>query len=302
MNWRLKCLAFHVLNRIPFGHSIHGALQRHVTRRYFQPISAASLATPGYHIEQFKKLPKGSVALEFGAGRNLLIPLLLSDAGAGMVYAYDLNRLATIEQINGIIVGLRGLLPGDWPEIRSFDELREIYRVHYCAPADARATGLPDQSIDFIFSTAVLEHIPEPDIRAILRESIRIGAPKAKFSFIIDYHDHYGSADRDISLWNFYQFPERAWAKFNPSNHYQNRLRHIDYERIFADVGLEIVSTERVIPDWSEPSLDTVQVCDEFSRYSREDLLTASGRFRLRVPPASKCRPMPRRASEVLPA
>ena len=288
MDWRLKSLAFHVLSRLPFGSSVHGALQRHVTRRYFHTVTPAALATPRFHVERFQALPSGSVALEFGAGRNLLTSLMLSHAGAARVYAIDLVRLATIEQVNGVIGQLKELVPGEWPAIASFDDLERLYRIHYQAPGDARATGLPDQSVDFICSTAVLEHIPEPDIRAILRECLRIASTQARFSFIIDYHDHYGTADSEITLWNFYRYSQKQWRKFNPPNHYQNRLRHSDHEHIFREFDLEIVEGERAIPSWAEPSLNRVSVCGEFARYSREDLLTAGGRFLLRPTGAVK--------------
>ena len=49
-------------------------------------------------------------------------------------------------------------------------DLERLYRIHYVAPGDARATGLPGGSIDFFYSTSVMEHIPERDLVAILRE------------------------------------------------------------------------------------------------------------------------------------
>src|ERR1043165_9197289 len=103
MNWRLKCAAFHLIDKLPGGNFAHGAFQRHLTGRYFQRVTAAELATPRLHVEHFKALGPGAIALEFGCGRNLLTSLMLSHAGAGRVYAYDLSRLATVEQVNQII-------------------------------------------------------------------------------------------------------------------------------------------------------------------------------------------------------
>lgn len=282
MNWQLKCLAFHLLDKAPFGHVAHAALQRYLTGRYFQRVT--ELLTPEFHLANFRALPPGAIALEFGCGRNLLTSLLLSHAGAGRVHAYDLARLATAEQINHVIEQLRGLLPGDWPAIRSLDDLDRLYRIAYRAPADVRATGLPDRSVDFACSTATMEHIPEAEIRAILIECARICTPHARLSFIIDYHDHYGRADRNISLWNFYRYSNLQWRKFNPGNHYQNRLRHSDHEKIMTNLGFRICAAERVIPDWSEAHLARVPICQDFAHYSRSDLLTAKGKFALALP------------------
>lgn len=283
MDWRLKCAALHLLGKVPLGRQIHGALQRYVTGRYFRTLTPASLITPNYHIVHLKRLPNDPVALEFGAGRNLLTPLLMSRAGASKVYAFDLSRLATAEQVNGIVGQLARLVPGDWPSVGSLDELPHAYNFEYRAPADARSTGLPDQSVDFICSTATNEHIPEGDLRAIMKECRRIASPDARISLIIDYHDHYGTADGKITRWNFYRFQDAEWRKYNPSNHYQNRLRHGDHERMFRELGFDVIESERIIPDWAERELAQVPVCSRFQHYSREDLLTASGRFLLGV-------------------
>ena len=283
MDWRLKCVAFHVLDKLPFGLSLYKALQRHVTGRYFQRIGEAKLATPGIHLRPFGALPQGAVALEFGAGRNLLTPLLFSHAGAGRVYAFDLIQLATVEQVNDMIAQLRELVPGEWPAIGSLDDLERCYRIDDRAPGDVRATGLPDRSIDFFYSTGTMEHIPEEELRAILIECIRIAAPGARFSFLIGYHDHYGDFDAGITRWNFYRYSDAQWTKYNPPNHYQNRLRHSEYARLFTEVGLDILEEERVILEWAEAEFEKVPLAGRFAHYPREDLITVSGRFLLAV-------------------
>ena len=78
-------------------------------------------------------------ALEFGSGSNLLTPLLLSAPGATEVLAYDVERLASVEQVNHVIRQLRGRVHGEWPEIAALDDLQRFYRISYrpqgtCAP------------------------------------------------------------------------------------------------------------------------------------------------------------------------
>jgi SAM-dependent methyltransferase len=283
MNWRLKCVAFHVLDKLPFGLLVYKSLQRHVTGRYFQRIAEAKLATPRIHLRHFEALAPGAVALEFGAGRNLLTPLLFSNAGVERIYAYDLTQLATAEQVNDMIAQLRELVPGEWPAIASLDDLESCYRIDDRAPGDARATGLPDRSIDFVYSTGTMEHIPEAELRAILVECIRIAAPGARFSFLIGYHDHYGTTEPG-TRWNFYRYSDAQWAKYNPSNHYQNRLRHSDYLRLFTEVGLDILEEERITQEWAKEELARVPLAGRFAHYPREDLTAVTGRFLLAVP------------------
>jgi hypothetical protein len=259
MKWRLKCLAFYFMN-----HALHTAAQRYLTRRYFEQITPDLLSVYGFHVENFRRLPAGSTALEIGAGRNLLCSLLLSHAGAARVYAFDLHRLATVEQVNAVIEQLRGLLPGEWPLLSRMDDL-DAYRIDYRAPGDARRTGLGH--VDFICSTSTLEHIPRDDLRAIHAECARLSPSLA--SHIVDYHDHYASFDRQIGRTNFYRYSERAWRKWNPDKHYQNRLRHGDQMALLAEAGFKVVSERRVVEDMRHPPL-----AETFRRYSAEDLAT----------------------------
>jgi hypothetical protein len=95
-------------------------------------------------------------------------------------------------------------------------------------------------------------------------------------SFTIDYHDHYSSFDRSIGPWNFYRYTDTEWRRFNPGAHYQNRLRHIDHQRIFTDLELQPLIDRRVMS-----SVEPIEVCTRFSTYSREDLMAMNGHFLL---------------------
>lgn len=275
MDWRLKCLAHHLLPYAP--RSLHAALQRRVTGRYFLHLTDQNLAAYGYHVENFRKLGKPGRVLEFGSGSNLISALLLSAAGAMEVLAYDLSRIATVEQINHVIRQLRGRVPGDWREITELADLAR-YRIRYVAPADARNTGLPAGSVDFFCSTSTLEHIPATDIERILQECKRLASPQARFSFIVDYHDHYCSADPSISRVNFYRYSDAVWRLLNPSHHYQNRLRHSEYARLFADIGLQALEARPVIMPLP---IERDRMHQRFRGYTDTDLAALNGMFHL---------------------
>jgi hypothetical protein len=281
VDWRLKCLAFHVLRFSP--RSIYTFLQRTVTRRYFLQLTDDEFAAYHYHVLNLQRLPGTSRALEFGAGSNLLTALMLSAAGASEVLAYDIQRIATLAQVNDVIRQLRGRIPGKWPEVVDLAaDLWRHYRIRYCAPADARRTGLAAGSIDFVCSTSTLEHIPPRAIAEILTECRRIASPHALFSFIIDYHDHYSTADPRITRFNFYRYSARKWRWLNPANHYQNRLRHVDYLRLFGAQQLQALEARRVtVP---EAELHRISICPEFAAYAPEDLASLNGFFLLACP------------------
>lgn len=275
MHWKLKCLAFHTVARVP---TLYRWMQKHITGRYHFTVTDWAFEVYSFHVKNFR----GGRALEFGAGTNLLCPLLLSHAGATEVLAIDLQRLASTDRVNHVIRQLRGRLSGEWPEVSDLDwDLRAKYRIHYLAPGDASATGLPDQSVDFFCSTSTLEHIPPAAIRAILRECQRLATPDAVMSFEIDYHDHYATADGSINRFNFYRYPEWKWCLFNPAMHYQNRLRHSDYVELFS----AFTSDDRIVPDSVE---ELPPLVERFTHYPRAELTAKNGFFTLHVaaPPA----------------
>ena len=191
----------------------------------------------------------GSTTPKIGAGRNLRCSLLLSHAGAARVHAFDLHRLATVEQVNAVITQLRELLPGEWPLLDSLDDVG-AYRIDYRAPGDARHTNL--EHVDFICSTSTLEHIPREDLRAIHAECARLRP--LMMSHIIDYHDHFASFDRAIGRTNFIVSASAG----NPGSGIPRstiRTGYSDQLALLAEAGFSLRSDRRVIEELAHPPL-----------------------------------------------
>jgi SAM-dependent methyltransferase len=289
MHWKVKCLAHYALAYLPFGAAAHRFAQRRVTGRYLPRLGPQDIGPYLFHVENFRRagISSKSTALEFGGGANLVTPLLLSAAGAQRVLVYDLHRLATVAQVNDAIRQLReqgaeSCNSPAWPSITDLTaDLAGRYRIDYRAPADARRTGLAAESVALVYSTSTLEHIPPSQIRPILRECRRVLQSNGMMSFIVDYHDHYSSADLSITRFNFLRYEDWAWKWFNPPNHFQNRLRHSDYEQLFAESGLVPIETRHIIPAGSIEELERVPISAAFHRYSPEDLAGLNGFFLL---------------------
>ncbi len=269
MDWRLKCAALYALGSAPW---LYQAVQR-ATGSAFLAVTDTYFKLHQRHATLYRRVHPGR-ALEFGGGRHFLSPLLLSHAGATEVLVYDLERLSSPALVNHTIRQLRGRLSGSWPEVTDFDDLALNYRIRYLAPADARNTGLPDASVDFICSTSTLEHIPPDDIRRILGECARVARRGAVLSHVVDYQDHYSYADKTLSPFNFYRYSEKTWRWLNPPNHFQNRLRHSDYERLFAEQPLTTIETR----PWRMNEI-RVPLAAAFRRYDPLDLMTYSAYF-----------------------
>ena len=56
----------------------------------------------------------------------------------------------------------------------------------------------------------------------------------------------------NICKLNFLRFDHKKWKKFNHNSHFQNRLRHYEYIRLFKSLGFSIIS-EKV--DYGEKNI-----------------------------------------------
>jgi SAM-dependent methyltransferase len=112
------------------------------------------------------------------------------------------------------------------------------------APLDLRASSFTDGAFDACISTNTLEHIPGSDIVKIFTELRRVVRHDGLLSAVIDYSDHYAHTDARIGPLNYLQYSSAEFAKYNHSVHYQNRLRHYDYLRIFKELGYAIVEDQ----------------------------------------------------------
>jgi hypothetical protein len=285
MNWRAKSLTIATVERMPFSARIYYLLQRFVTRSI--PRSAASIESvirhEQRHLESFRAFTGKTMPakiFEFGAGWDLCSAIVRHAMGAPRQNMVDLHPLATAWQVNHVIayLGSREHGGGGEPEFIAdvADDLWARKGIKYLAPFDARSTGYPDRCVDLVASTNTMEHIPVREIEAILIECRRILHSSGIMSMKIDYSDHYSHADSSIGPYNFLRFPEEEWRAHNHANHYQNRLRHVDYARLFREAGFEILHQEAARP---EGGAALPPLAEQFKSYSEEDLLSTEGYF-----------------------
>ena len=282
MKWQVKALTQQAFSHLPGGERLNHAAQRTLggglSDAYVQEVATTArehvriCRDHGVALDQAR-------AFEFGAGRYLLKLLLLSLYGCRNQIAVDLRPLASVELLNEAIKRLSectsivGPTSRELRPIGSLDEFRRHYGISYLAPFDAGATGLQDGSIDLVSSTDTLEHIPPEDIRKILAESHRILAKDGLAVHAVNYMDHFASFDKSISVYNFLQFSDQAWRKYNSFIHFQNRLRHREYVQLFAEAGFEVLEENCHMPDGADlAKLKALAVARCFSGFSLQEL------------------------------
>lgn len=298
VNWQLKAATFNVLDRLPGGYSLYYFLQRHVTRSIPRKLApTASVAQHSLMHAAALRNSGGELAtariFEFGAGWDLYNSLVLYCMGANHQWTIDIQRLARADAINSVINHLAidppagairkpsALVTANTLE----DDLARLYGIHYVAPMDARRLSIDDESIDFICTTSVLEHVPEDILKGIMPECRRILKRTGFMSHVVDFSDHYSHTDKSIGNFNYLQFSDDQWRKFNPGIHYQNRMRRKDYDSIFRNAGCAVVSSA---PWYEDPNVKIdVRIDDKFRKHSENELRELGCHFILQRDDAS---------------
>jgi hypothetical protein len=182
---------------------------------------------------------------EFGAGKDIAQNIFLSTVVDRQLLV-DLFPMLDIKLVNKVIdllskkIDLRSDV-----NIFSLNELNN-YGIDYRSPYDASKTELNSRSVDACISTNTLEHIPIKSIKSIFIEIKRILKDSGIVSTKIDYSDHYAHTDSKITRLNFLNFSDSEWKKYNHKCHYQNRLRHYEFKKLFSECGFRVVSEELI--------------------------------------------------------
>jgi SAM-dependent methyltransferase len=270
--WQLKVGVQFVLAHVPGGETVNNALQRWNGSFCDAAIRGRVLGLARCLAEHLDVT--GKTIVEVGTGWDAINALMLSVFGARRIYSYDhvrhlrfdlaMNAVRQIGTSGAAIAEIGGIEPsllqdriGPLARAANIQELLNAARIEYVAPGDAARTGLPDHSVDIVYSYAVLEHVSEDAIASITKEARRVLVPGGVAFHNIGEHDHYVSVDPSISKVNFLQYPEWAWRLFVKNKiSYHNRLREPDFLRIFAANGATVTNKESVI----DPSdLETVK-------------------------------------------
>lgn len=302
-HWRLKALLQKALSSLPGGQQVNYVFQRKITHGIPIPEGRLVEAIDGArrHVDAFARhaAPPADLAdatfFEFGAGWDLHIPLTLFALGVGSQVVVDLTPHARADLIADVVARLstaaalderaRTRLRDAAAAAGGSGEVRAVaasFGIAYRAPVDARATGLPADSVDGVTSTSTFEHIPRDDIVPVLEECRRILRPGGVASFLIDYSDHYSQFDASITAYNFLRYSERHWRRYNSSLQFQNRLRHSQYMAMFRAAGLEVLEEWPTVPEAGLAALRTVPVAPPFRDLDPVDLATTAAHIVLR--------------------
>lgn len=295
MKWLVKAGIQSALACIPGGEAINHELQIynnfHSRLRWEAQNNVSHLAKMAAATSRFGLKLEGAQVLEVGTGWVPTLPVGLFLLGAEVhtfdherhlrqsnlrrlleIYPQLLPTLAGHSDTATLRSGLAALRAGEEESVVSW--LNKV-NIHYHAPADAASTGLASSTLDLFFSVAVLEHVSEKAIRAILQEAIRTLKPGGLSYHHIGLHDHYADFDPHITYVNFLKYGDFTWKVLGQNRiQFHNRLRCSDFLSIFQETGFEVLEYSSKVDDASLEALSRMRLSKRFRAYQDSDLAT----------------------------
>jgi len=238
--WWVRIIVKVVLSRMPIHYSFFANVGLFRHGKMDNPMYAIEVFNKHYERADFSKKKKGFVALEVGPGDSLVSAILANAYGASKCYMVDAGNFA-IDDIGfyrRVIRKLKcyGLDVKGVDGFLSVEELLERVGGVYLTNGLESLRSIPDHSVDFIWSQAVLEHIRLGEFDETMNELQRVLRPNGAASHRVDLKDHLGGALNNLRV------SSRIWESnwLAKSGFYTNRIRYSDMINRFEGAGFDV--------------------------------------------------------------
>ena len=268
--WWAKIIAKLILSRLPLSYSLWKRFGLFQLGHMEQADYAYGVFRRHFDRVDFTRKFDSFVALELGPGDLLSSAPLAYAYGASASYLVDTGcyakeNLAPYQTMIDYLAN-QGFTMLDSLAIRSLEELLQICNAHYEVEGLASLQIIPDQSVDFMWSQAVCEHIRKNEFLDTMRELRRVLRNDGVFSNRVDLRDHLGGALNNL------RFPESLWERNAIANggFYTNRIRYSEMIRLFQKAGfdVEVLQIER----WKHLPTPRSKLASDFQHWGDDEL------------------------------
>src|SRR5215469_7699142 len=221
--WRLKIVAKLVLSRAPVPYRVWNQLGLFKPGGMEKPSYASGVFLSHSRMAGAEDL-NGYTCLEIGPGDSLCSAMIAKATGAARCWLIDTGDFAArnmaIYRAMARHLEELGLTAPPPQAMSSINALLAYCNTTYLTRGVDSLRAVPDGSVDFIWSHAVLEHIRRRDFDTLLYEMRRVLRPGGVGSHTVDLQDHLGGALNNL------RFPEWLWEAdwFARSGFYTNRI------------------------------------------------------------------------------
>ncbi|MEN9519045.1 MAG: hypothetical protein RLZZ381_1633 [Cyanobacteriota bacterium] len=270
--WWFKVLSKIVVYRLPVSYQFWQSISLFDDGKMEVPEYAYNVFSKHFKdVSQQKPLPKKFVSLELGPGDSLFSALISHSFGGGKSYLVDagdftIQELEPYKQMATFLSKKNLPLPDGIYEANSVSEIMAICNADYLRSGLASLQSLESNSVDFIWSQAVLEHVKRSEFLDNMKELRRIIRKEGVCSHVVDLRDHI-----DCSLNNL-RFSEKIWeSNFIANSGFDtNRIRYPQMLDMFKEAGfvIESVQTNR----WESLPIERSKLDQQFASFTDEEL------------------------------
>jgi SAM-dependent methyltransferase len=266
--WWAKILLKIGLSRLPFPYRIWKELGLFENGPMEQADYALNVFN--HHFELCQR-PREFTCLELGPGDSLSSALIGLREGAKKVYLVDVADFASKDL--GQYRAVAGFLGGsdfqrriDWT---TRDTMLMSCRAEYLTSGIESLKGIPDNSCDYIWSQAVLEHVRRSEFALLLDQLHRVLKSDGHSSHVVDLRDHLANSLNNL------RFSEKLWESrcLSRSGFYTNRIRFSEMMTMFenAEFSAKVISKDL----WSGLPLARRRLAPEYRSLSDDELRVA---------------------------
>ncbi|WP_179957505.1 class I SAM-dependent methyltransferase [Exilibacterium tricleocarpae] len=208
--------------------------------------------------------------LELGPGDSIFTAIIANRMGASKSYLVDVAdaALSGYDDCRRMIRYLedKGFCCDDLISLKDSKAIYDRIGLEYAIRGIESIKLMESNSIDFIVSNSVLEHLPKREFEGYMEELYRVLRPGGKVVHHIDLKDHLGGG-----LYNL-RFSEQVWERplFSQSGFYTNRIRCNALIELITAVGFHLEKVSEFT--WSELPISRESLAAPFRYLSEEEL------------------------------
>ena len=223
----------------------------------------------------------GKTVCELGVGDFLVNAFLEYQMGAEAEYMLEIMDFVGVDSE----VDINGYYKLRSPDKGGFVRKRKLPRIgdgetwksylpkinaHYLTNGLQGYKEIPSDSVDYVFSNAVFEHIRKREFVSTIEEVYRFMKTDGIMYNAVDFRDHIGGGKNQL------RFPDDVWEDEDHyrMDNYTNRISCSEMEEILRKIGFRKIEIKRDYYDHIPLKRD--KLAKEFASISDEDLFTRS--------------------------
>lgn len=279
-----------MLGYLPFGESLYetvGSLHHRSSRGKSDSFASGfPLARKAREL-----VSPGGVVMDVGTGWFHLNAFLLWLIGDYKVYLFDVADKGRLPFIRNYLQHLYGNIDllvqelgidrdvslrklAELMRMETREEIYEACNFALCITKNTDTPFLPENSVDFMVSTCVLNHIPPDTLLPELVALRRILKPNGRMFHQLGHQDHWTYHDRSANQFNYYRYSDRWYSTiFDTKFEFHNRFVKQEWLALFRESALEVEEYDADITDQSREQIAKLPHIDSrFAKYPRDDL------------------------------